>query len=244
MSTDEETRQAAGVLAGMAGEFTDLARLMTQDATEPAQTLSRVVAVAARSVVGGEHAAISVMAGNGPPQTGPTSDDLPLQVDRIQYETGEGPCMQALMASDLVLVNDLASSADWPSFAKRAVDETGVRSMLSFRLFLTDTHRGALNFYASVPGAFADLSISTGAIFASYTSLSLINDLHRDKAANLEYALEHSRAIGTAIGILMARELCTQDEAFERLRVASQHTHRKLRDIAEDVTQTGSLPKP
>jgi len=243
MSTDEETRQAAGVLAGMAGEFTDLARLMTQDATEPAQTLSRVVAVAARSVVGGEHAAISVMAGNGPPRTGPTSDDLPLQVDRIQYETGEGPCMQALMASDLVLVNDLASSADWPSFAKRAVDETGVRSMLSFRLFLNDGNRGALNFYAMKPDAFDMSSVATGSIFAAYASMAQLAALHQDLAIHLTRAVESNREIGVAMGILMANKRLTQEQAFTSLRIASQQLHRKLRDIAADVIYTGALPE-
>ena len=58
----------------------------------------------------------------------------------------------------------------------------------------------------------------------------------------MERALESSREIGTAIGILMARELCTADQAFDLLRVASQHTHRKLRDIAAHVKETGALP--
>jgi hypothetical protein len=40
----------------------------------------------------------------------------------------------------------------------------------------------------------------------------------------------------------MARELCTQDRAFEMLRNASQHTHRKLRDVADQVKETGTLP--
>ena len=81
-----------------------------------------------------------------------------------------------------------------------------------------------------------------GALFAAYASLTLLNDLHHDKIMNLERALESSREIGCAMGILMARELCTQDQAFDRLRTASQHTHRKLRDIAAEVKDTGALP--
>lgn len=61
------------------------------------------------------------------------------------------------------------------------------------------------------------------------------------QAANLEIALSSNRDIGTAIGILMSTRLVTQQEAFTMLRTASQHGHRKLRDIANDVIFTGSL---
>ena len=64
-----------------------------------------------------------------------------------------------------------------------------------------------------------------------------------DKAANLERALSSNRQIGAAMGILMARFKLTDDQAFDLLRKTSQHLHRKLRDIAEEVTLTGELPQ-
>jgi hypothetical protein len=243
MSTDEQTRQAAGVLASMAGEFTDLARLMTEDAAQPTDTLHRLVAVASRAVAGSEHAAISLMTSDGPPKTGPSSDDLPLRIDRIQYETREGPCVQALTASDLVLTNNLSATPDWPTFARRAVEETGVRSMLSYRLFLNDGYRGALNFYAMKPDAFDMSSVATGSIFAAYASMAQLAALHQDLAIHLTRAVESNREIGVAMGILMANKRLTQEQAFTSLRVASQHLHRKLRDIASDVIYTGVLPE-
>jgi DNA-binding response OmpR family regulator len=54
--------------------------------------------------------------------------------------------------------------------------------------------------------------------------------------------LESNRIIGTAIGILMTNHRLTAALAFQLLVVASQHSNRKLRDIAADVTTTGSLP--
>ncbi len=35
----------------------------------------------------------------------------------------------------------------------------------------------------------------------------------------------------------------TQDDAFALLRKASQHLHRKLRDIAAEVVETGTMPE-
>jgi signal transduction histidine kinase/DNA-binding response OmpR family regulator len=54
--------------------------------------------------------------------------------------------------------------------------------------------------------------------------------------------LESNRAIGTAVGILMANHRLTAGSAFQLLVEASQHSNRKLRDIAADVTITGRLP--
>lgn len=231
----------AQAMAQMAAEFADLARAMSATPDGTLQPVD-VVRHAASAVPGAEAAGISLTHATRPPRTVAATSDVASRVDQLQYDTGEGPCMQALEQSDVVWSADLATDEQWPAFAPRAVQHAGVRSMLSFRMFLTDGYRGALNFYASVPAAFDDLSISIGAIFAAYASLSLINDLHRDEAAHLVQALESCRMIGSAIGILMARELCNQEEAFNRLRAASQHTHRKLRDIADDVTQTGTLP--
>ena len=61
--------------------------------------------------------------------------------------------------------------------------------------------------------------------------------------ANLQIALASNRRIGTAIGILMAHRRITDAAAFELLREASQRGHRKLRDIAEDVVLTGTVPE-
>jgi hypothetical protein len=142
-----------------------------------------------------------------------------------------------------VLTNDLAAAPDWPNFARRAVEETGVRSMLSYRLFLNDGNRGALNFYAMKPDAFDMASVATGSIFAAYASMAQLAALHQDLSIHLSRAVESNREIGVAMGILMANNRLTQEAAFTSLRVASQHLHRKLRDIAADVIYTGALPE-
>ncbi|UQX89292.1 ANTAR domain-containing protein [Jatrophihabitans telluris] len=66
---------------------------------------------------------------------------------------------------------------------------------------------------------------------------------HRaETTENLRQAVLTSREIGAALGILMVTHKATQDEAFALLRSYSQHTHRKLRDVAADVVLSGSLP--
>jgi AmiR/NasT family two-component response regulator len=56
-------------------------------------------------------------------------------------------------------------------------------------------------------------------------------------------ALQTSREIGIAMGVLMQKYKITRDEAFSLLRMASQALHRKLALIAVEVAETGELPE-
>ncbi|MCW2541481.1 MAG: hypothetical protein JWN95_3206 [Frankiales bacterium] len=225
----------------LTAQFTDLAAAMIISQSEPLHA-ARVVQFAAQAVPGSEHAALTLIKGNQPPVTAAGSSELPFRVDAIQYDTKQGPCLEALLEGDICRADDLATDPQWPRFAARAVRETGVRAMFSVRLFLDASQRGALNFYAMRPNAFSDLDVAIGSIFAAYASMALTSSMHQQRATHLQIAVESNRQIGIAIGILMARKLLTADQAFGELRFASQHLHRKLRDIAAEVATTGELP--
>ena len=66
----------------------------------------------------------------------------------------------------------------------------------------------------------------------------------REQKDHLTNALASNRKIGAAIGILMATHKITEQQAFDALRLASQHSHRKLHDIAFEVVDTGQLALP
>jgi hypothetical protein len=57
----------------------------------------------------------------------------------------------------------------------------------------------------------------------------------RAEVDNLNTALESSRTIGQATGILMERHGISPDEAFGRLVTMSQDSNIKLRDVAENM---------
>lgn len=58
---------------------------------------------------------------------------------------------------------------------------------------------------------------------------------HEEQAAHLRQALQSSRKIGAAIGIVMADRNVGEDEAFAVLSKASQDTNRKLSALAHEV---------
>jgi hypothetical protein len=225
----------------MKSEFADLALVLTENSDAPL-VQQRLVEFAVRAVPGAEHAAVTMIDQGGEPRTTASSDPLPLQVDALQYEFGQGPCLQALEANDIAAAPDLTVDTQWPLFAAAVVERTPVRSMVSFRLFVADKQRAALNFYAEHARAFGEQSTATGAIFAAYSSMALIAATDAATVHNLQRALETNREIGVAIGILMASQLLTHDQAFDALRQASQNLNVKLSDIAREVTRTGSPP--
>ena len=225
----------------MRAQFRDLALALMDNSEEPMMQ-QRLVEFAVRAIPGAEHAAVTVIDRHGRPTTTASTDSVPLQVDALQYELNQGPCLQALVKDDIVTAPDLASDGQWPLFSAATVDRTPVRSMMSFRLFITDEDRAALNLYADRVAAFDAQSAATGAMFAAYSSMALMAARDRHTVCNLRRALETNREIGMAMGILMAKDLLTKEQAFEALRTASQNLNVKLADIAGQVAETGELP--
>jgi GAF domain-containing protein len=209
-------------------------------------TLTAIVQHASRSIEGAEFAAITVKAATGNVlRTVAASDDLPRKVDQIQYDTGQGPCLSALAAGVTCLSDDVAKDGRWPEFGPTAHHLTGVTSMLSHPLFLEqDDTLGALNLYAKKAAAFDGGSATALTVLATHSAIAMARAAAQDQSQHLQLALASNRTIGIAMGILMNKHLMTQDQAFDALRVSSQHSHRKLIDIATGVVETGELVLP
>jgi len=76
--------------------------------------------------------------------------------------------------------------------------------------------------------------------------LVLRNADQAQQSVQLEQALSSRTVIDQAIGILMAQQQGTAEEAFALLRAHSQNTNRKLRDVAADLITrvSGRAPAP
>ena len=238
MSTPEDTDdQESGSDEVGAAEFARLARAM-QAQNNLTNTLRTICQLAVH--LGPEHAGVTLVQRNSL-QTPAASDALPEQVDAIQYDTGQGPCVEAVYVQDVVHAPDFTTEQRWPAFTAALLQRTPVRSMLSHRLFSTEATLGALNFYSTRANAFPQATRALIAPFATHAAIALQAARDQDEAANLRQGLASNRRIGIAIGILMAQEKITENDAFHRMRVVSQQSHRKLREVADDVVHTGTL---
>jgi hypothetical protein len=207
--------------------------------------LNRLPGAALATVSAAGTASVTIMQGRRFRSVAPT-DDRASQADQLQYTLGSGPCVDTMVEGGyLNAPADLANDERWPKFGPAVVEQLGLASMLSFRLAAdVDGVAASLNLYAGEPRAFDDDDLLTGTLLATHGTAALVADLSRHRAEQLSRALQSNREIGVAIGILMQQRKLTRSAAFDLLRIASQHTNRKLHDIAVEVGDTGALPFP
>ncbi len=158
-------------------------------------------------------------------------------LDAVQVGTGEGPLLAALDGAPAGSA-DLGRDLRWPALAVPAA-AAGVRAVTCLPLDTGVEVLGALSVYATGTGPGADRSVLL--LVAGHAALALSAV---QRTGNLAVALDSRDVIGQAKGVLMERYRITADTAFGILVRASQDTHRKVRDVASLVTETGEAPGP
>jgi hypothetical protein len=238
-----ESPTARDPFADLTDDFSATARILFS-AGGVKDTLAQVVGVAVATIEGCDFAGLFVAEGGAvttPVRTDPFVDEI----DSLQQQTGEGPCLAAIEQGLICYAVDLDSDARWPSFGPRAIDR-GLRSVLALPLTGNGTS-GAVNLYARYPAAFGVVDRAKGVILASLASAAVATaHSHEDEERridNLHEALGSREIIGQAQGILMERERISADQAFDILRRASQHLNVKLREVAQTLVDTGETPE-
>jgi len=187
------------------------------------------------------------VARDGHPATVGSSDDFAAQLDEAQYGHDDGPCLTAMRAGKIVLVEDLAGDDRSIPYRPRAL-ALGVRSSLSLPLDGGDHAVGALNLYSRRAYAFGPAERAEAQRFAGEASrvLSLAVRLVHDVEITdqLRAALTSRTVIDQAIGIVMGQNRCDADTAFAVLRAASQHRNIKLRVVAAEILTAVSRKVP
>ncbi len=79
---------------------------------------------------------------------------------------------------------------------------------------------------------------------SALAALVIESHVRRADNTNLRAALESSRTIGMAVGILMTTFRADRETAFALLRSTSMTLNATLRDVAGEVADTGALPVP
>jgi transcriptional regulator with GAF, ATPase, and Fis domain len=199
--------------------------------------LRTVVAAALRTVPGAQEGSVTLVVGRRRVLAQAASSRLPLEVDALQEEVGEGPCLETAWEQHTVLVPDMATESRWPRFSSRAA-QRGVRSMLAFQLYVDGDNLGALNLYSREADAFDERSVTVGELFAAHAAVAY-SAAQRESA--LERALASRELVGQAQGILMERGRLTADQAFAALQRASQDRNVKLAEVARGLVETGDL---
>jgi putative methionine-R-sulfoxide reductase with GAF domain len=233
VTVDQHADRAAAAVERLAEAAERLAEQQTR-----AMTLEEVVRQALHALPAADGVGVTLMRPRGEVQTPAATCSLAAASDRLQYDIGEGPCLDAVRTGELVRVPDMAAETRWPRFAPRAA-QLGVGSMLVLPLAAARGTSGALNVYARFAHAFDGDDELVGRAYATHAGIALA---HVELETNLRTGLATRQEIGQAVGILMERHRINAATAFDLLVQASQQAHVKLRDIAARVVETGQDP--
>jgi hypothetical protein len=238
-------RQAATPPTALAMVFAEIAQhLYEADTFE--EVLSRIAQATVSTVVGCQLASVTLRE-DGAFRTVASTHAAATEVDQAQYQTSEGPCLDAV--DDDIVYAPAFPDNRWPRLGSRPI-ESGVHSAVSYQLAtaapLTDASLGgSLNSYANSPHAFDVQAREIGLVLAAHASVAARTVRERTAleqlGCQLHEALSSRDVIGQAKGILMERLRITSEEAFDALRRASQRLNLKLREIAQKLAETGEF---
>ena len=219
--------------------FAELAMLML--GAEPLEAvLQRVASLAVRTVPVVDEASVTVFE-NGQARTVAFTGSLAVDLDERQYQAGFGPCMDAGLSGQTIVVDSDDEHTSYPDFAG-ACRRAGVRHVLSVGLPTTQGLVGGLNLYVRTERPVDDDALDLAERFAGYAAVGVANAaLHASTAAavaQLQDAMASRAVIEQAKGLIMGRDRCDAQEAFRVLVRASQHQNRKLRDVAAALVAT------
>jgi GAF domain-containing protein len=220
----------------MTASLAALTRFFVGDGTVQ-ETLERVSNLTVDAIPAAEMVGITMLV-EGRQRTAVFTDPEAPEIDQAQYDTGEGPCLQAFHDGQITEIESTREPGKWAEFRKVAAAH-GIGSTLSFPLLVDGTAVGALNLYARPERAFTDRDRETGTSFAAQAAIVLANaqaywDAH-DLSIRLGEAMQDRAVIEQAKGMLMAAQRFDEAAAFDMLVTASQRENLKLRDIARRI---------
>src|SRR3954454_22604444 len=128
------------------------------------ETLTRVSELTTVAVPQSEFVGITMMVDGRVGTFVFTHPEVP-EIDRAQYETGRGPCINAFNTGEVFIIDSTITDARWPEFCQLARDHD-VLSTLSLPMMLTGGPIGAMNLYAKTEQAFGTDDVDTGQQFA------------------------------------------------------------------------------
>lgn len=202
------------------------------------ELLQGLTVLASRAVPDAKAVSITVIEG-GRYRTSNSTGPEALAIDEAQYEEGDGPCLEAMRSKRQLMSTTAETQARWRNFVEQARQE-GVGSVLSTPLVGSSGESiGALNIYGGDGSDLGSAERCSAQIIGDHAAILVGRALALQSSEQLNeqlrQAVESREVIGAAKGILMQRQGCTRDEAFDILRRASQRENRKLRELAEEL---------
>ena len=198
------------------------------------ETLDTIVQAVVLAVPELDHAGISLSHRDGRIETMSGTDALVWELDQLQYQLAEGPCVDSIRGETVVLVEHARHDQRWPRYMPQAAAR-GLRSQLGLQLFTEQETLGGLNLYSTSSDTIDPDAVHLAELFATHAAIALGRVRTEDQ---LNTAIATRKLIGQAIGIISERYQIPSERAFQFLVRASQQSNVKLREVALEVVES------
>lgn len=215
-------------------------RAIAEVPAEPSASLLDQTCAAAVNLLSLRGAGISLMLDGALGGSAGVSDPGISEIQELQLELGEGPCLDAWETRATVSEPDLGDPAvqRWPVFAQAAV-RVGVAAVFAFPMRLGAIRVGVLVFYRDRVGELSAEETADGLVFADVITLMVLGLQDGAPPGQLHEALAaeppHWAEIHQATGMVSAQLSVSLAEAFVRIRAHAFASERSLRDVSSDI---------
>jgi hypothetical protein len=209
--------------------------------------IHRAAGLARQIVPGADEVSITVI-DRGQPVTVWFAGDLAAVLDERQYPSGHGPCVDAAATGHTITIDDTANDRLYPEFSRQA-HRHGIHHVLAIAIPGPPDCTAVLGIYSTgKTGPFTAEAFDVAARFAGYAAVAVANaTLYAaalDEIAQMKTAMASRAVIEQAKGMIMRDHRCDAAEAFTILVDRSTQANRKVRHVAQAITDTAVAHGP
>ena len=200
--------------------------------------LTGIAEAATTSVPGCDAATIAISIA-GRPATAAMTARVALELDMVQYDTQDGPCLTSFATMSTIRLDVTEKDEPFPHFAP-AARRRGVRGVLSVPATWGDELVATLNLY-SLAGPFDESAVTVAAVLATQASIAVSRSPEfaaaRAVVEGAQREADDQAEVDLATGLLMISQACTADQAQGLLREAAEHDVQTILQIAQRIIQ-------
>ncbi len=198
--------------------------------------LAGIAEAAVLSVPGCDAASVAISI-EGRPATAAATARVALELDLVQYDTQEGPCLTSFRTISTLRLDVVEEGDAFPHFARAAAAQ-GIRGVLSVPATWGAEVVGTLNLY-SRSGPFDESAATIGKVLGAQVAIAVSRSPEFAAArAAVEQAqrdADDRAEVGVATGLLMTTQGCTREQAEGLVRQAAGHEAKTIVEIAQRI---------
>ena len=199
-------------------------------------TLAGLAEVAVQSVPGCDAASVALSI-EGRPATAAATARVALELDMVQYDLHDGPCLTAFRSLDTIRLDIVEPGDAFPHFAV-AAGAKGVRGVLSVPATWASDLVATMNLY-SQRGPFDESAAAVAAVLAAQVAIAVSRSPEFAAArATVEEAQRNTddqADVDLATGLLMGIQGCTAEQAIGLLDKAALDEEQTVLGIAHRI---------